>query len=488
MPKMTALLGTFAVIVAFAPLVASAHADQSDLAINTAIDGPFLKFDWPDIAIGVASYEAGPTGATVVRFAKRASIAVDVRGGAALPVNSDLLRLGYSFPIIDAVVFSGGSSYGEEAITAVQTGLKDDGVRSAKWNDIALVVGAIIYDFSPFRLNEIYPDKRLGQAALRASRPGIFPLGAQGAGRSALQGEFFGCLAHSGQGAAFRQVGQTKIAAFVVVNALGAITDRNGNLVKCNRAKSWGNLTKTSDLLLHLPESLQQPDWNAAAAEKQLAKPSHTHTTVSLIVTNEALDYAALLRLAVQVHTSIARAIQPFSTQDDGDTLFAASTQEIYNNPQINPDSSGLSPMLGAIAAEVMWDAILASVPEERAFAPPANVKVPSYVLAAYAGDYEFGPKARLSVKVEGSKVVVQSTGEHSVLEFDKPVAVLPASSTEFYVDSRYRTRIAFLKDSTGHVTGAVVNPGRWEQKGKRIDLAEKHKSIAPPSVSGSGP
>jgi L-aminopeptidase/D-esterase-like protein len=84
-------------------------------------------------------------------------------------------------------VFSGGSTYSEEAITAVETGLKDDGVRSGKWTDIALVAGAIIYDFNPgLRFNEIYPDKRLAQAALHALRR-VFPLGAQGAGRMAMQ-------------------------------------------------------------------------------------------------------------------------------------------------------------------------------------------------------------------------------------------------------------------------------------------------------------
>jgi len=60
--------------------------------------------------------------------------------------------------------------------------------------------GAIIYDFGGRRFNEIYPDKRLAQAALHALRPGVFPLGAQGAGRMAMQGSYFGCDAHSGQG------------------------------------------------------------------------------------------------------------------------------------------------------------------------------------------------------------------------------------------------------------------------------------------------
>ena len=99
----------------------AAAADQANLVPHTGINGPVLTFDWPAIEIGVGSYEEGPTGVTVIRFLKRASVAVDVRGGGPGTVNTDLLRLGYSRPFNDAIVFSGGSAYGEETITAVAT-------------------------------------------------------------------------------------------------------------------------------------------------------------------------------------------------------------------------------------------------------------------------------------------------------------------------------------------------------------------------------
>jgi 6-aminohexanoate-oligomer endohydrolase len=297
-------------------ILARADADQSNLVPNTTVEGPTLTFDWPAIEVGIGSYEEGPTGVTIIRFPKRASLAVDVRGGAPGTVNTDVLRLGYSRPFVDAIVFSDGSAYGEETITAVATGLKDEGIRSGDFRNVAIVPGAIIYDFGGRRLDEIYPDKRLAQAALHAMRPGVFPLGAQGAGRMAMQGFFFGCNEHSGQGGAFRQIGQTKIAAFVVVNASGAITGRDGRLVACNRPKSWGNLTMTSELLQHLPASLKA-DWNAAAVARESDAPGTRNTTVSLIVTNRKLDDATLQRMAIQVNTSMARAIQPFSTELD---------------------------------------------------------------------------------------------------------------------------------------------------------------------------
>jgi len=385
----------------------SGQADQSVLVANTTINGPTLSFDWPALEIGTGTYEEGPTGLTIVRFKDRASVAVDVRGGAPGTVNTDGLRNSYGDAFTDAIVFTGGFAYGEEAITAVQSGLKELGLRGGEWSNLSFVVGAVIYDFGGRRLNEIYPDKRLAEATLGALRPGVFPLGAQGAGRMAMQGGYFGCLSHSGQGGAFRQVGAVKIAAFVVVNAYGAVTDRDGRLVSCHRAAGWGNLAKTSDLLGHLPASLK-PDWEAGTTQ---------NTTISLVVTNQKLFPWQLQRLAVQVHTSMSRGIQPFSTQLDGDTLFTASTQEIE-------DKVLDSATMGAICSEVMWDAILASVPEQKAFAPPSTPpNVPPAVLAAYAGRYNFalpknvgdmrngGVGVSMAVEKNGAKVLKAFAG-----------------------------------------------------------------------------
>lgn len=544
-------------VVLSAGVLCSAYADQDALQANTKINGPTLSFDWPAVQIGVGTYEEGPTGLTIIRFENRASVAVDVRGGSPGTVNTDGLRLGYGSAFTDAIVFAGGSLYGEEAITAVATGLKDLGLRGGDSGTIASVPGAIIYDFGGRRLNEIYPDKRLARAALGALRPGVFPLGAQGAGRMAMQGGYFGCLAHSGQGGAYRQVGPTKIAAFTVVNAYGAVTDRDGRLVSCNRSKSWGNLTKTSELLGHLPASLKA-DWVAPANDQRGEGGATRNTTVSLVVTNQKLSPWELQRLAAQVHTSMGRGIQPFSTQSDGDTLFVASTQEIENK------ELG-SVTMGAIAGEVMWDAILASVPEQKAPLPSATPPtVSGATLASYVGRYEFalarsvgdmrfgtigitniaveqsgakvlkaleggsaaragvvggdvithvdgdslaglslpqmtlkmrGPvgsstrlrlqrkdqpvevvreasRAVLDVRAEGPKLVIEAVGRRNLFEFEvgKPVAVVPLSDSTFYVDGRYQTQITFTKDAAGRASGAVLNPGLWEQKGVRVE------------------
>ncbi len=450
----------YATAAGLAALVAatSALAGQDELAITTERPGPTLQFDWPAVQIGVATYEAGPTGVTVIRFAKRALAAVDVRGGAPGTMMTDHMRLGYGSAWLDAVVLSAGSAYGLEAVAGVTTALKDDAVRSGAWNNIAGVTGAVVYDFLGHRLNEIYPDKRLGQAAVRAAKPGVFPLGAQGAGRATMQGWFFGCGAHSGQGAAFRQVGDTKIAAFVVVNAYGSVTDRDGKLVNCHRGANWGALTKTAELLAHVPDSRDR-NWAPPAD----GTSSQRNTTISVIVTNRKIGWFALQRLAVQVHTSMARAIQPFSTFDDGDTLFAVSTDEVGGDKPALID-------IDTLAAETMWDAILASVPKEDAFVPPPTAPaVASDLLGRYAGRYDFGPNAQLTVTAADGQLSAQlNKFGFFDLGKDAPVKLISLSDSNFYIAGRYMTRLSFVRDASGKVTGAMVDPGPWQQAGTR--------------------
>jgi L-aminopeptidase/D-esterase-like protein len=434
----------------------SARAPQDHLKADTEIHGPVLQFDWPAIQVGIGSYEEGPTGLTILRFPGSAVAAVDVRGGSPGTVNTDYLRLGYEQPSVDAVVFSGGSAYGEEAITAVATGLKDDGEYSGDWDNVALVAGAIIYDFFGRRLNEIYPDKRLAQAALHALRPGVFPLGAQGAGRMAMQGAVFGWGFHSGQGGAFRQFDDMKVAAFVVVNSSGAITDRNGRLVKFRNETT--DLPKVSDLLANLPESRSE-GWIPQSSNPK--RDGGHHTTTSLIVTNQTLSCAALQRLAVQVHTSMARGIQPFSTDVDGDTLFALSTHEVSSTSLSLRD-------LNTIASEVMWDAILASVPEEPMFIPPQTVELSSKSLKKCTGLFRFGPKAILKVHLHEGQLRAEPTMDFFDFRSGQSVNLEPIAASDFYIAGIHRTRLSFPSDDSGTVTRALINPGRWQQLGLR--------------------
>jgi len=322
-------------------------SSDSSLVPLTAFTGPALEFDFPDLHLGVAEYEEGPTGATVFYFPAGAMAAVDVRGGAAATVNTERLRLGHERPTVRAVVFAGGASYGLEAAAGVMAELLERDRQATHWERVPTVTGAVVYDFR-HRPNTVYPDKELGRAALRAARPGRFPIGARGAGRSVHVGKLFGPRYReaAGQGGAFRQVGRAKIAVFTVVNAVGVIVDREGRVVRGNRAPESGLRTSfAADLLDGAAELKRHLEAVPAAPE---------NTTLTLLVVNRRLRHLELERLAIQTHASMARAIQPFHTEHDGDVLFAVSTGEVEDQQASIQD-------LAIHASEVAWDAVLSS-------------------------------------------------------------------------------------------------------------------------------
>ncbi len=200
--------------------------DNLRLAPRTSFEGLVLEFELGGLEIGVAEYDEGPTGCTVFSFLPGgAACATDIRGGSPGTLG------GYEW--VHAICLAGGSLYGLEAATGVAAEIFARRDYATGWLEIPLVSGAIVFDWGP-RDNAVYPDKQLGRAALRAARPGVFPLGPRGAGRSATAGKTFDYAEgeQAGQGGAFRQVGETRIGVFTVVNAVGAIVDRDGTVLR----------------------------------------------------------------------------------------------------------------------------------------------------------------------------------------------------------------------------------------------------------------
>lgn len=432
---------------------------------KTSFDGPALQLDFPELYIGVAEYDEGPTGATVFYFPKKVMAVVDVRGGAPGTTYTDGLRLGYGGRWVDAISFAGGSAYGLEAAAGASAEIHAMRENAGDWENIVIVPGAIIFDLGARRFNSIYPDKELGRAAVRAARPGRFPLGARGAGRFAMQGSYFGDFEyrqHSGQGGAFRQAGPTKIAVFTVVNSLGAVVDRKGEVARCYNGAGSGGCGSIADYLKQALERKLPANASSPAAAPESGGLTG-NTTITLVVTNQKLSYWELQRLAVQVHTSMARAIQPFHTQRDGDTLFAVTTEEV-ENPQL------ASADLGVLASETAWDAVLSSVPP---LVPAEGKVVPvdPKVYDAYVGRYEFGPEAVLTVTRDGNRLLVEATGKSPVYSFrvKQKEELFPTSATDFFSRNRRGDRLRFIKDGGNKVTGLTLNPGRWGLPARKV-------------------
>jgi 6-aminohexanoate-oligomer endohydrolase len=294
--------------------------DTIELEATTWFDGPALEFDLPGVEVGLAEYDEGPTGCTVLKFPDGASAATDIRGGAVGVTGAE-------YDWLHGVCFAGGSVFGLEAAFGVGTGRLADADYEIGWGTIPFVAGAIIWDWHG-RDNAIYPDAALGRAAYHAAHPGRFPLGKRGAGRSA----------GVGQGAAYRDAAGVKVAVFTVVNALGSVVDRDGSVLTGSRRP----------VIDEIDERI--------AKHEAAAPPRDGNTTLTLVATNRKMSHGSLTQLARTVHSSMARAIQPFHTESDGDVLFAVTTNEVDHEPPAVWETA-------VIASELAWDAVLSAVP-----------------------------------------------------------------------------------------------------------------------------
>ena len=300
-----------------------------------------LEYDFAGVFVGSAEYAEGPTGATVISVPKGARTAVDARGGAVGQIGS--------YPFNHAICLAGGSVYGLAAATGVSHALLEEGAGRASFADLKLVSGAIIYDLA-VRDNAIYPDAQLGRAALRNAEPAV-RIGRVGAGATASAGKIdYARTEFTGQGAAFRQVGDVKVLVVTVVNPVGVIVDRDGTIVR-------GDYDAETETRHH-----PNVHYEAAITEGRLPDTTAGNTTVTAVVTNVALDDVERNQLAKQVHSSMHRGIQPFHTSLDGDTLFALSTDEVRLpiSPATKHGRLSLNATaIGTLASETAWDAIL---------------------------------------------------------------------------------------------------------------------------------
>lgn len=437
----------------------------ADVAVGQDFASDIFEFDFPAVHIGVAEYEDGPTGTTVFYFPDPVKGAIDVRGGAPGTVNASVLENSEETAQVDAVVFSGGSWYGLSAATGVANGIKELKDREGNGDYIAGVIGAIIYDVGARRFTRVTPDDALGVQALNNAKPGRFPMGAAGAGRFAMQGWYYGryynnagddsapAAMHSGQGAAFRQLGPTKIVVFSVVNPMGAIVDRSGAVVRCRRNESDADC----------PDIVDQIERSITDKARRIERPSGPtpNTTITLVMTNQKLEYASLSRLAKQVHTSMGRAIQPFATEYDGDVLIAVTTDEVDN-----PDLPAID--LGVVASELAWDAVLNSIPDLPA-GPDATVD--SFDLEAVSGIvgmYQFPGDSRLSIEVDDSGLFARFEGGVNVyFSSGETYRLLPLAKGEFIVDGPAKDVIRFDEEQDGRIK-LLLNPGPWVQTAVR--------------------
>jgi L-aminopeptidase/D-esterase-like protein len=132
------------------------------------------------------------------------------------------------------------------------------------------------------------------------------------------------------------------VAALVALNAIGDIVDpATGRVVAGMRTADGKGLADARTLVRAGVFGSPGP-----AAPRPMA-----NTTLGVVATNAVLTKAQAQKVAQMAHDGFARAISPSHTAWDGDTIFALATGAHPGEPNVG--------LIGALAAEVMADAIL---------------------------------------------------------------------------------------------------------------------------------
>ena len=305
------------------------------------------------IRIGqVENVDAG-TGCTAFVCEAGMRAGLDVRGGGPASRESQLLNPLMSAQVIHAIVLAGGSAYGLGAANGVMQCLEARGIGyDTGFALVPLVAQSDIYDLS-IGDSGVRPDAAMGyEAARRALDAPNYRDGNYGAGCGASVGKLAGmdsCM-KTGIGSYAVQLGELKIGAVVVLNALGDVYDwKTGTRVA-------GMLAGDGKALRSTLEAMQQ---SYAAVENRFVG----NTTLAVVMTNARFDKPRLCKIAGMAHDGLARAINPVHTSADGDSIYAVSVGEIEADQDL----------VGTLAASVVSEAILrAAERAEGAYGHPA--------------------------------------------------------------------------------------------------------------------
>src|SRR3954464_1555711 len=317
-----------------------------------------LLTDIAGVRVGHADDAALASGATAVIFDKPAVAAIDMRGGGPGTREAALLDLANTVERIDAIALAGGSAFGLETGAGMQAWLAERGRGFAVRDSIIPIVpGAIVFDllnggnkgwgrFAPYR--------DLGYAAAAAASTD-FALGSAGAGLGATTANFKGGL---GSASGTTEAG-VKVAALVVVNAVGSVTVGDGPwfwAAPFEIDREFGGRG--------LPQSFSR-EMLAMRLKGAAAAAAAENTTLAVVVTDAILTKPQARRLAMIAQTGFARAIYPVHAPLDGDVLFAAATCAKPVDPLV-----GLTE-LGMVAANTVARAIARGVYQATALPFP---------------------------------------------------------------------------------------------------------------------
>ena len=316
------------------PVISLAEDDHNMHEIPVTDVGP--------ICIGQTENVEAATGCTVFILPDGMRAGLDVRGGGPASRESQLLNPLMAAQQIHAIVLAGGSAYGLGAANGVMQYLEEHGIGyDTGYALVPLVAQSDIYDLSVGDA-AVRPDAAMGYEAARlAMEAPNYKDGNYGAGCGATVGKYAGmdyCM-KSGIGSYAIQIGELKIGAAVVVNALGDVYD-------------WRTGTQIAGMLNEDRTGLRSASAYMRRKYAVIENKFTGNTTIGVVFTNARFDKAQLCKIAGMAHDGYARSINPVHTSADGDSIYAVSIGEIEADQDL----------VGTLAAEVVSEAITRAV------------------------------------------------------------------------------------------------------------------------------
>ncbi len=309
-----------------------------------------LITDVAGVKVGSAHDPQLASGVTALIFDAPAVASLAVSGGAPGLRDATLLEADMTVQQIDALVLSGCSAFGLDAMGGVQSALRENGRGFAVAGQLVPIVpGAILFDLANGGDKTFWGEpsywrlgKEAAQQALKSPSPD-FRLGSFGAGHGATLADLKGGL---GSASAVTEDG-FRVGALVAANAVGQATigeTAHFWAAPYERDGEFGGL-----------------GWPAALAESALklkmkgAEPRNTN--IAIVATDAAMTKTQVRRMAIMAQDGFARALRPVHAPMDGDTVFAAATARAKGEV----DAIALT-RLGAAAADCLARAVARAV------------------------------------------------------------------------------------------------------------------------------
>ena len=340
-----------------AALTTAAVAAQSRLRAAQPSSPAGSLTDVPGIRVGHFTDTRRPTGSTAILFDSAAAAGVDYNSSAPGESLGVMLQPVSSVDRIHALFLSGGGPLALPASGGVLRYLEEHKV-GFDWGipdvRIPIVVSAVIDDLAVGDAH-IRPDVDAAYKACTSASTAPVAEGNVGAGAGATVGKMhrgrgLGGM-KGGLGTASVKLGDVVIAALAVVNAAGDVLDWRSGRIVAGARRADGSFADSVEFMRGIV--------TGASGDAPLNDPPLGSTTLSVVATNVSLEKTPLTKIAMMANCGAARAVRPYHTTGDGDSLFAVSTGRLQRpNLQLT--------VLGSIAADLVAEAILRGVRAAR--------------------------------------------------------------------------------------------------------------------------